>query len=113
VHYAPDNSLSGWLDRSLSAAGLHLNPVVRTSVTSAAPQLAAAGLGIAISPVSAVSAGFPGVVRSFSPRWARHLFAVTPGEPDPLAAHFIADLRTRGVRVPRDVKNQLERRGVS
>ncbi|GIF40131.1 LysR substrate binding domain-containing protein [Actinoplanes xinjiangensis] len=113
VHYAPDNSLSGWLDRSLSAAGLHLNPVVTTSVTSAAPQLAAAGLGIAISPVSAVSAGFPGVVRSFSPRWARQLFAVTPGEPDPLAARFIADLRTRGVRVPRDVKNQLERRGVS
>ena len=107
VHFAPDNSLSSWLDRSLSAAGVHLKPVLRTSVTSAAPQLAAAGLGIAISPVSAVSAGFPGVVRSFSPRWSRQLFAVTPGEPDPLAARFIADLRTRGVRVPRDVKNQL------
>jgi DNA-binding transcriptional LysR family regulator len=108
VHFAPDNGLSTWLDRSLSAAGLRLKPVLRTSVTSAAPQLAAAGLGIAISPVSAVSAGFPGVVRSFSPRWTRQLVAVTPGEPDPLAARFIADLRTRGVRVPRDVRNQLE-----
>jgi DNA-binding transcriptional LysR family regulator len=107
VHFAPENGLSRWLDRSLSAAGLRLKPVLRTSVTSAAPQLAAAGLGIAISPVSAVSAGFPGVVRSFSPRWTRQLVAVTPGEPDPLAARFIADLRTRGVRVPRDVKNQL------
>jgi len=107
VHYAPDNGLSSWLDRSLSAAGLRLEPVLRTSVTSAAPQLAAAGLGIAISPVSAVSAGFPGLVRSFSPRWTRQLVAVTPGEPDPLAARFIADLRTRGVRVPRDVRNQL------
>jgi DNA-binding transcriptional LysR family regulator len=113
VHFAPDNVLSSWLDRSLSAAGLRLKPVLRTSVTSAAPQLAAAGLGVAISPVSAVSAGFPGVVRSFAPRWARQLFAVTPGEPDPLAARFIADLRIRGVRVPGDVKNQLEGRGVS
>ncbi|MGK5683924.1 LysR family transcriptional regulator [Actinoplanes sp. URMC 104] len=108
VHFAPDNSLSSWLDRSLGAAGLRLKPVLRTSVTSAAPQLAAAGLGIAISPVSAVSAGFPGVVRSFSPRWSRQVVAVTPGEPDPLAARFIADLRARGVRVPRDVRNQLE-----
>ncbi|MEV4350942.1 LysR family transcriptional regulator [Actinoplanes sp. NPDC049596] len=108
VHFAPENGLSSWLDRALSAAGVRLRPVVRTAVTSAAPQLAAAGLGIAISPVSAVTAGFPGVVRSFSPRWARQLVAVTPGEPDPLVSRFIADLRTRGVRVPRDVKNQLE-----
>lgn len=113
VHYAPDNGLSSWLDRSLGAAGLRLKPVMRTSVTSAAPQLAAAGLGIAISPVSAVSAGFPGAVRSFSPRWVRQLVAVTPGEPDPLAARFIADLRTRGVRVPRDVRSQLEGGDVS
>lgn len=111
VHFAPDNGLSTWLDRSLGAAGVHLEPVLRTSVTSAAPQLAAAGLGIAISPVSAVSAGFPGVVRSFSPRWTRRLFAVTPGDPDPLAARFIADLRARGVRVPRDVRNQLAGQG--
>ncbi|MEU8819969.1 LysR family transcriptional regulator [Actinoplanes sp. NPDC048796] len=108
VHFAPDNGLSAWLDRSLGAAGVSLTTVLRTAVTSAAPQLAAAGLGIAIGPVSAVSAGFPGVVRSFSPRWVRPLVAVTPGEPDPLAARFIADLRTRGVRVPRDVRNQLE-----
>ncbi|EXG82330.1 LysR family transcriptional regulator [Cryptosporangium arvum] len=108
VHFAPDNGLSSWLDWSLSAAGLRLEPVLRTSVTAAAPQLAAAGLGIAITPVSAVSSGFPGVVRSFSPRWTRPLFAVTLPEPDPLSARFIADLRTRGVRVPRDVKNQLE-----
>jgi DNA-binding transcriptional LysR family regulator len=108
VHFAPENGLSSWLDRSLSAAGVRLKPVLRTSVTAAAPQLAAAGLGIAISPVSAVSAGFPGMVRSFSPRWTRLLVAVTAGEPDPLAGSFIADMRSRGVRVPRDVRNQLE-----
>ncbi|AGZ40985.1 LysR family transcriptional regulator [Actinoplanes friuliensis] len=107
VHFAPGNGLSEWLDHSLSRAGVRLKPVMRTSVTSAAPQLAAAGLGIAISPVSAVSAGFPGTVRSFSPRWVRQLVAVTPGTSDPLAARFVANLRTRGVRVPRDVQSQL------
>ncbi|MDG4811128.1 LysR family transcriptional regulator [Micromonospora sp. WMMD1120] len=108
VHFAPENGLSNWLDQSLAAAGIRLRPALRTAVTSAAPQLAAAGLGIAITPVSAVSGGFPGVVRSFSPRWTRELVAVTPGEPDPLVARFVADLRARGVRVPRDVKSQLE-----
>jgi DNA-binding transcriptional LysR family regulator len=80
---------------------------MRTAVTSAAPQLAAAGLGVAVCPVSAVSAGFPGAVRSFSPRWVRQLAAVTAAEPDPLAARFIRDLRTRGLRVPSDVRGQL------
>ncbi|HZZ52421.1 MAG TPA: LysR family transcriptional regulator [Pseudonocardia sp.] len=107
VHFAPDNGLSGWLDQSLTRAGVRPETVMRTSVTTAAPQLAAAGLGIAISPVSAVSAGFPGVVRSFSPRWVRQLVTLTPAEPDPLTGRFIADLRARGVRVPRDVRAQL------
>lgn len=107
VHFAPDNGLSGWLDRSLTKAGVRPEPVMRTSVTAAAPQLAAAGLGVAVCPVSAVSAGFPGAVRSFSPRWIRQLVAVTPAAPDPLAARFVDNLRTRGVRVPRDVRAQL------
>ena len=107
VHFAPENGLSAWLDQSLTTAGVRPEPVMRTSVTAAAPQLAAAGLGIAISPVSAVSAGFPGAVRSFSPRWVRQLVAVTPAEPDPLAARFIDNLRNRGVRVPSDVRTQL------
>jgi DNA-binding transcriptional LysR family regulator len=107
VHYAPENGLSTWLDQSLTRAGVRPEPVMRTSVTSAAPQLAAAGLGIAVSPVSALSAGFPGAVRSFSPQWVRQLVAVTPAAPDPLAARFISNLRTRGVRVPSDVRSQL------
>jgi len=107
VHFAPENGLSAWLDQSLTRAGVRPEPVMRTSVTAAAPQLAAAGLGVAISPVSAVSAGFPGAVRSFSPRWVRQLVAVTPAAPDPLAARFIGNLRNRGVRVPSDVRSQL------
>jgi DNA-binding transcriptional LysR family regulator len=107
VHFAPQNGLSGWLDRSLAKAGVRPEPVMRTSVTAAAPQLAAAGLGVAVCPVSAVSAGFPGAVRSFSPRWVRQLVAVTPATLDPLAARFIANLRAHGVRVPRGVRAQL------
>lgn len=107
VHFAPENGLSGWLDRSLAKAGIHTETVMRTAVSAAAPQLAAAGLGIAICPVSAVSVGFPGAVRSFSPRWVRQLGAVTPAAPDPLTARFISDLQTRGVHVSSDVRVQL------
>lgn len=107
VHFAPENGLGAWLDRSLTRAGVRPEAVMRTAVTTAAPQLAAAGLGVAVCPVSAVSAGFPGAVRSFSPRWVRRLAAVTAAEPDPLAALFIDDLRTRGMHVPSDVRGQL------
>jgi DNA-binding transcriptional LysR family regulator len=107
VHFAPENGLSGWLDRALASAGIHTETVMRTAVSAAAPQLAAAGLGVAICPVSAVSAGFPGAVRSFSPRWVRQLVAVTRSAADPLTAQFIGDLRKRGVHVSSDVRAQL------
>jgi DNA-binding transcriptional LysR family regulator len=107
VHYAPENGLSSWLDRSFSAAGIQPETVMRTAVTSAAPQLAAAGLGVAVCPISAISDGFAGAVRSFSPRWVRQLRAVTAGEPDTLVARCIAGLRSHGVPVPADVRAQL------
>ncbi|MFJ1967504.1 LysR family transcriptional regulator substrate-binding protein [Streptomyces sp. NPDC087903] len=52
VHFTPDNGLSVWLDQSFARAGVDPETVMRTSVTAAAPQLAAAGLGIAVCPVS-------------------------------------------------------------
>jgi DNA-binding transcriptional LysR family regulator len=109
VHFTADNGLGAWLDQSFARAGVYPEAVMRTSVTSAAPQLAAAGLGVAVCPVSAVSAGFPGVIRRFSPRWTRQLVAVTSAGPDPLVARFIAGLRHRGVRVPRSVQTQLDK----
>ncbi len=107
IHFAADNGLRDWLDRALVAADVRPKIAMRTSITAAAPQLAAAGLGISVTPVSAVSAGLPGAVRSFSPRWTRHLVAVTVADPDPLTLRFVADLKVRGVRVPRDVARQL------
>jgi DNA-binding transcriptional LysR family regulator len=97
VHFADDNSLRGWLDRSLAEAGVRCEVVMRTSITSAAPQLAAAGLGVAVTPVSAVAAGTAGVVRTFSPSWTRELVAVTRSEPVPLVSRFVADVRAAGV----------------
>ena len=111
VHFATTNALSAWLDHALAQAGIQVTTVMRTAVTSAAPQLAAAGLGVAICPVSALAAGFEGAVRSFSPRWTRTLLAVTPGEPDPLVARFVADLRASGVPVPDGVREQLDAAG--
>ncbi|MGW7632764.1 LysR family transcriptional regulator [Streptomyces griseoincarnatus] len=113
VHYTAHNRLGAWLDQAFARAGVHPEAVMRTSVTATAPQLAAAGLGVAVCPVSAVGAGFPGVVRAFSPRWTRQLMAVTSAEPDPLVARFIAGLRRRGVRVPRGVQTQLDEGAVA
>lgn len=107
VHFAPENGLVSWLDYSLAEAGVRPDPVMRTAVTASAPQLAAAGLGVAITPISAVGEGFPGAVRSFSPRWFRQLVAITPSAPDPLAARFIDELRARGVHVPAEIREQL------
>jgi DNA-binding transcriptional LysR family regulator len=107
VHYAPENGLSTWLDLALTKAGVRAEPIMRTAVTATAAQLAAAGLGVAVCPMSAISEGFTGAVRSFSPRWTRFLRVLTAGRPDPLAARFIADLGRRGVPVPVAVRAQL------
>jgi len=95
VHYAPENSLSGWLDQAFARSGVRPTVIMRTAVTAAAPQLAAAGLGVAVCPASAVPAGLPGAVLSFSPTWTRELVATTRTAPDGLVAHLVADIRDR------------------
>ena len=95
VHYAPENSLSGWLDQAFARSGVRPTVIMRTAVTAAAPQLAAAGLGVAVCPASAVPAGLPGAVLSFSPTWTRELVATTRTPPDGLVAHLVADIRDR------------------
>jgi DNA-binding transcriptional LysR family regulator len=72
-----------------------------------APQLAAAGLGVTVVPVSAIAAGFSGAVRPLEPRWRRRLVAITATPPDPLAAHLVSDLRAGGLQVPADIAQQL------
>jgi DNA-binding transcriptional LysR family regulator len=93
VHYAAENSLSGWLDRALAQAGSRPVVTVRTAVTAAAPQLAAAGLGVTVCPVSAVPVGLVGAVLPFTPRWTRELVAVTTTPHEGLVSQLIEDLR--------------------
>ncbi|ANZ40660.1 LysR family transcriptional regulator [Lentzea guizhouensis] len=106
VHFTPENRLGTWIESHLDV-DLGQSVVARTSVTTHAPALAAAGLGIAVVPVSAVMAGFAGAVRPFDPRWRRRLVALTSSPRDPLTAQLISDLRDGGLHVPGDIADQL------
>jgi DNA-binding transcriptional LysR family regulator len=107
VHFTPENRLGHWIESHLEHVDLRESVVVRTAVTTHAPQLAAAGLGVTVVPVSAITAGFPGAVRPFEPRWIRRLVAMTTTPRDPLAAQLVSDLRSTGLRVPADITHQL------
>lgn len=107
VHFTPENQLGNWIESHLEDVDLRESVVVRTAVTTHAPQLAAAGLGMTVVPVSAIPAGFSGAVRPFDPRWTRRIVAITATPRDPLAAQLVTDLRGTGVQVPDDVAQQL------
>jgi DNA-binding transcriptional LysR family regulator len=100
VQYAPENELGAWIEQTLARAGVRAQTAMRTTVTTTAPQLAAAGLGVAVCPVGAIGAGFSGRVRSFTPRWVRPLSAVTRDQPESVVARFIADLKKSGLPLP-------------
>jgi DNA-binding transcriptional LysR family regulator len=70
VHFTPENRLGTWIESHLKDLDLRGSVVVRTAVTSHAPQLAAAGLGVTVVPVSAIAAGFSGAVRPLEPQLA-------------------------------------------
>jgi DNA-binding transcriptional LysR family regulator len=107
VHFTAENRLGQWIESHLEDVDLRESVVARTAVTTHAPQLAAAGLGVTVVPVSAISAGFSGAVRPFEPRWIRRLIATTAAPRDPLAAQLVSDLRGTGLRVPADIAQQL------
>jgi DNA-binding transcriptional LysR family regulator len=107
VHFTPENRLGAWIERQLDEVDVRESVVVRTDITSHAPQLAAAGLGVSVVPVSAIAAGFSGAVRPFDPRWMRRLVGMTATRHDPLITQLIADLRRSGLQVPADVAEQL------
>jgi DNA-binding transcriptional LysR family regulator len=107
VHFTPENQLGNWIESHLEDVDLRDSVVARTAVTTHAPQLAAAGLGVTVVPVSAITAGFPGAVRPFEPRWTRRLVAMTATPRDPLAAQLVSDLHSTGLRVPADITQQL------
>jgi DNA-binding transcriptional LysR family regulator len=100
VHYEQVNGLAEVLDQVCATAGFTPRVAVRTAQTSAAPRLAAAGLGAALvpanilSPTDAVTIAFP------EPAVRRTIAAFTRQEPDPVAAAFIELLVEFSVMVP-------------
>ncbi|KJS53353.1 LysR family transcriptional regulator [Streptomyces rubellomurinus] len=98
VHYAPDNGLADLLDQVCARAGFRPRAAVRAEQTSAAPLLAAAGLGPALVPADIVPAHFDGVLLRPDPPVRRVLTAYTRTRPDPLTVAF-ADLLAQQARV--------------
>ncbi|MGA5823157.1 LysR substrate-binding domain-containing protein [Kitasatospora sp. NPDC094028] len=98
VHYAPDNGLADLLDQVCARAGFRPRAAVRAEQTSAAPLLAAAGLGPALVPADIVPPHFDGVLLRPDPPIRRVLTAYTRTRPDALTVAF-ADLLAQQARV--------------
>ncbi|MEU1546428.1 LysR family transcriptional regulator [Nocardia sp. NPDC005745] len=110
VHYHPDNGLGAWLDEVAAGRGVALTAATRTRQATTAAQLAAAGLGTALVPTSALTVTFPGAVRSLRPPLTREVVCLTSTPGDPLVRRFLTDLHRRGVSVPSPIAAQLTAR---
>jgi DNA-binding transcriptional LysR family regulator len=97
VHYDPENVLAVWLDRLAVRHEIALNPVLRTLSPRTAVQLAAAGMGITIAPVSALSSRPAGTVRRLQPATTVDVVAIIAAPSDGLVCQFVADVRRRGL----------------
>jgi DNA-binding transcriptional LysR family regulator len=100
VHLSPENGFAGWLDSVAAQHGVLLTVAMRTRQAVTAAELAAAGVGIAIVPRSAIGARFAGVVVPLDPPLARDLVCLVANPADTLARRFEAAVLARGVRMP-------------
>jgi DNA-binding transcriptional LysR family regulator len=97
VHYVPDNGMAVYVDQLAAQHGVVLNPVLRTRSPRTAAQLAAAGMGVTIVPVSALAPRPTGVVRRLRPMIKRDIVAVVAAPSDTLVRKFIDDVHRRGL----------------
>jgi DNA-binding transcriptional LysR family regulator len=97
VHYDPDNAMAAYVDRLAAQHGVTLNPVLRSRTSRTAAQLAAAGMGVTIVPVSALTPRPTGVVRRLSPIVKYDVVAIVAAQSDSLVKLFVADVHRRGV----------------
>jgi DNA-binding transcriptional LysR family regulator len=97
MHYAPDNGMAAYVDQLAAQHGVVLNPVLRTRSPRTAAQLAAAGMGVTIVPVSALAPRPTGVVRRLRPMVKRDVVAVVAAPSDTLVRMFIADVHRCGL----------------
>ncbi|WP_433445901.1 LysR family transcriptional regulator [Streptomyces sp. CA-142005] len=97
VHYDPENGMGVWIDQFVAARQTSLTVVLRTRSPRTAAQLAGAGMGVTIVPVSALAGRPSAVVRHLQPRVHRDIVAITMVPSDALVRRFVADLRRRGL----------------
>jgi DNA-binding transcriptional LysR family regulator len=107
VHYDRGNGLGSWLDGVVAGLGVALTAAIRTRHATTAAQLAAAGLGPALVPTTALPPRFSGLVRRLDPVIDRQVVTLVANPADALARRFARDLRRRGVPVPPTVADQL------
>ena len=97
MHYDPDNGLAVWVDELAARHQVLLDVVLRTHSARTVAQLAAAGMGVAIVPVSALPARPAGTVRRLRPMVKREVVAMVAAPSDTLVHQFVADIYRRGV----------------
>ena len=97
IHYDHENALATWVDQLAARYGISLNSVLRTRSPCTAVQLAAAGIGVAIVPVSALPSRAPGAVRRLRPMITIEVVAMVAAPSDTLAQQFVADIHRRGI----------------
>jgi DNA-binding transcriptional LysR family regulator len=76
-------------------------PTLRTGSPRTAAQLAAAGMGVAIVPFSALTPRPGGTVRSLDPPALRQVIVIVAAPHDELSRRFVADLKRRGLPASR------------
>jgi DNA-binding transcriptional LysR family regulator len=90
------------VDRFAAQRGVVLpQPTLRTGSPRTAAQLAAAGMGVAIVPISALAPRPDGTIRSFDPPELRDVIIIVAAPHDDLVRRFVSDLKRRGLPVAR------------
>jgi DNA-binding transcriptional LysR family regulator len=98
VHYNPGNGNAVWLDQFAAERGVVLpQPALRTGSPRTAAQLAAAGMGVAVVPFSALTPRPGGTIRSLDPPVLREVIVIVATPHDALLRRFVCDLRRRGL----------------
>ena len=110
VHYNPDNGNALWVNQFAAQRGVVLPPpTLRTGSPRTAAQLAAAGMGVAIVPFSALTPRPGGTIRSLDPPELREVIVIVAAPHDDLLRRFVSDLKRRGL--PDSRMSHLNRRG--
>jgi DNA-binding transcriptional LysR family regulator len=97
IRFHQSNSLADWLDELASQHGAKFAPFLSTHSSRTAVQLAAAGIGVTIAPVSALAPHQPGAVLRLTPALRRDIVVIGAARADTLVRRFVADLKRQGV----------------